>query len=101
MQNILYIPCPLCVHNSSSANSELWTHGEKCGGTLYVDEYAYVHCKKCGKKAHISKMRVSCNCGRHRYQTASRNDIAAAASFAKIGVTSNSIKWLRDFVSHL
>ena len=101
MQKILYMPCPLCAHNSTTANSELWTHGGGCGGTLYVDDNAYVHCSKCGKKAHISKMHMSCSCGRHHYRIPSRDDIAAAVSFAKIGITSSSIKWYRNFVSHL
>ena len=100
MQNRLFMPCPICAHNLTSVKPELWTHGG-CGGVLYVDESAYVHCQKCGKTAHISKMHISCNCGRHHNKIPSRDDIAAAISNAKIGISNNSIKWYKNFVSHL
>lgn len=97
----IYIPCPLCAHDSTNPNHETWTHGGQCGGVLYADEYAYVHCSQCGMKAHISEMYVSCDCGKHSKIIPNRDDIASSFCLAKMGITDNSIKWYKSFVNHL
>ena len=97
---LLKIPCPSCLLYNRIQRAEIWVHA-KCGGKLYVDENAIVHCPTCNKKAHFSQMKITCNDRAHVYEYVSLDNIAAAVACAKIGITNKSIKWYRNFVEHL
>ncbi len=61
----LYMPCPKCQEYGYSYPPECWTHGGYCGGKLYLDEHAYIHCERCGRYAPLMQMHLTCNSGKH------------------------------------
>ncbi len=97
----IYMPCPKCLNEYKSFHLERWTHGGKCGGRLVIDDKAVVHCKKCGKSAHITKMRMTCGAFKHVKVKASRDEIASALSTGSIGVVDGSINWFRKILSNI
>lgn len=97
----IYMPCPKCVHDNNNYYSEEWIHGGKCGGNLLIDENAYVTCSKCGKKAHVSRMRISCDSHKHLYVKSSKKEIGSAVTIAGIGTNSGSLQWIKKFLSNL
>ena len=86
----IVMPCPACA-NEHNFNSELWIHA-KCRGVLYIDDTAIVHCQKCGKKAHISKMYMSCN--KHKNLRPAKKQIMSAITMGRMCRFENSLKWL-------
>lgn len=97
----LLMPCPKCAANNNDFQLEQWTHGGTCNGQLYIDERAFVHCSRCGKSAHITQMRMSCNKRRHDRALASRKEIAAAVSVGNIGLTNNNLKWFKNILDNI
>lgn len=95
----LIMPCPKCAHEHQFY-PESWTHGGVCGGVLYIDEQAIVHCKACGKKAHITKMHM--NCKKHqKIFKPTKTQIASAISTGKMFNDNNSIIWLIKLLKNL
>ena len=97
----LKIPCPKCAKSSSDYHLETWYHDGHCGGALYIDENAIVHCTKCGKSAHISKMYLTCDCYRHREVRVYREELAAAIAVGHIGVDYDSPYWFKRILDNL
>jgi len=97
----LLMPCPKCAANNNDFQLEQWTHGGTCNGRLYIDERAFVHCSRCGKSAHITDMRMSCDKGLHNRTIASRKEIASAISVGNVGVVENSLKWFMCILDNI
>lgn len=95
------MPCPKCACESQTIQLENWTHGGGCNGRLLIDSDAVVHCEKCGKSAHISKMRISCNSHKHIKIKPSRKEFATAIAIGSIGVVNNIIYWYKRIIEHL
>lgn len=93
------MPCPKCAHDHQFY-SESWMHGEACGGVLYIDEQAIVHCKACGKKAHITKMYMNCKKHKKIFKP-TKTQIASAISTGKMFSDDNSTTWLIKFLKNL
>ena len=89
MKKIL-MPCPKCT-DEYNYSSESWSHSE-CGGLLYIDENAIVHCKACGKHAHITKMYMSCN--KHQYFKATKSQLLTSLTMSKMCRVDKSLSWL-------
>lgn len=96
----IYMTCPGCVWNGNAAK-EFWTHGGYCGGTLQLDEYANVICKRCGANAHITEMRLSCNSGRHTFYVPNKEMYAKSVSTASNFVNGGGIQWLQSVLRFL
>lgn len=97
----IYMPCPLCQKEYVAMKYEHWRH-QTDGGKLYLDEYAYVHCSGCNNKAHITRMKLTCESGRHHFMVASTTDYAASISTAAHNVKSKAaLKWLRRVIEHI
>lgn len=99
----IMMPCPKCAQDKSNLRSQSWTHGGRCGGDLYIDENAYVHCQKCGKSAHISKMTMTCDSQRHIKTRATKNELGAAFAIGNVGVSNNasSLKWFKKLLDNI
>lgn len=93
--------CPQCIKEGYHVFVENWKHGGTCGGSLYLDEHAVVHCDRCYRSAHLSQMRLSCNNGRHNFA------VISTAGFAQAIMTSGSIAdakalaWLQSVLVNL
>ena len=97
----LFMPCPKCAAEKYDFHLEQWTHGGDCNGRLYIDEKAYVHCNRCGKSAHITQMKMSCNKGRHNVVSVSRKEIASAIFVGNVGIVDNSLKWIKRILDNI
>lgn len=98
----IYMRCPACLHEFGGAEQEYWRHGDRCRGVLQLDEYANVICGKCGSYAHITRMRLFCNSGRHEFYTPERNATAAAISCsAAFTSDANALAWLQRVIACL
>lgn len=97
----LFMPCPKCAKKYKDFQLEHWFHGGTCNGLLYIDENAYVHCQKCGKTAHITKMRMTCDRGYHVKNIPTKGEIASAISVGAIGVVNDSLKWFKHILEHI
>lgn len=93
----IVMPCPACAHEGNSY-SEIWAHAG-CGGVLCIDERGFVYCKACGKKAHITKMYMSCS--KHKLIKPTRKDIVAVVSIGRMSRTPNIVSWLKTFLNQL
>jgi hypothetical protein len=62
---------------------------------------AYVHCDKCGKKAHITDMKITCDHGAHIKMKLSKNEISSALAIGAIGVVNNKLNWFKSILDHL
>ena len=97
----LYMPCPKCQQYGYHYAPEYWTHGGRCGGRLYLDEYAYVHCENCGNKAPLMQMRLTCNSGRHQYFVSSKAGYAEAISAAGMVTDRYATAWFQGVLKNL
>ena len=98
----IFMRCPACLHEFGGAEQEYWLHGDRCQGVLQLDEYANVICGKCGSYAHLTKMRLSCNSGRHEFYTPNKNEAAASmACSAAFTSNANAIAWLQSVLTYL
>lgn len=97
------MPCPKCAHEKNNLLSQSWTHGGNCGGDLYIDENAYVHCLRCGRSAHISRMTITCDSYRHTKIYVSRDEIGASLAIGHVGVSdnANSLKWFKRMLDNI
>ena len=97
------MPCPKCAHENINLLSQSWTHGGNCGGDLYIDENAYVHCLECGKSAHVSRMTITCDSYQHTKAYVTRDEIGASLAIGNVGVSNNvySIKWLKKLLENI
>ena len=93
----IVMPCPACAHKNNYY-SESWVHAG-CGGVLCIDEHGIVYCKACGKKAHITKMYMSCS--KHKLIKPTKREVAAAISVGKMNRRNNIVSWLITFLKHL
>lgn len=84
------MPCPACTHERKFY-SEKWTHAV-CGGVLDLDDNAFVHCRACGKKAHITTMYMSCS--KHKLVKPTQRQIASAISTGRMCMNEDSAEWL-------
>ena len=97
----LYIPCPKCQEYGYSYPPEYWTHGRYCGGKLYLDEYAYIHCEGCGRSASLMQMHLTCNSGRHEFFVTSKEGYAAAISASGMITDRKAIAWFQSVLRNL
>lgn len=100
MRYLMHMACPQCFLEGR-ANREYWIHGGSCGGYLYVDDSGYVRCDKCGKSAKVTKMRFTCDCGRHRYSISSKKGWGGAVCASDISNKSDALSWFQTFLKHL
>ncbi|GIM59636.1 hypothetical protein [Capnocytophaga canimorsus] len=97
----LYIPCPACMSNGINTVREYWTHYGVCSGRLCIDEYAYVHCRKCAKKALITQMKFSCPAGRHHFEVATTEGLCEAFSASAQMVNANANNWFINVMKNI
>lgn len=97
----LYMPCPKCQEYGYSYPPEYWTHGGHCGGKLYLDEYAYIHCERCGRSASLMQMHLTCNSGRHEFFVTSKQGYAAAISASGMITDRKAIAWFQSVLRNL
>ena len=95
----LTMPCPLCAAEGKYTSEE-WIHGD-CGGKLWIDCNAIVHCNKCGRQAHISTMEYTCNCGHHIRDFASPKLIGGALAIGKVGCEDGKLGWFKELLNNL
>lgn len=98
--NRIIMPCPLCARDRDYRIEE-WTHGTDCGGRLWIDEHAIVHCERCGKSASIKHMRFSCDRGRHTYYRTLKKYIGGALAIGKVGCDGGNLQWFNDLIKNL
>lgn len=98
---LLYMPCPKCQQENYHYAPEYWTHGGHCGGRLYLDEIANIHCERCGKKASLMRMTLTCNSGRHQYFVSSKEGYAEAISAAGLVTDRCAIAWFQGVLKNL
>lgn len=89
MRKIL-MPCPQCT-DDYNFTSQSWVHGG-CGGVLFIDENSIVHCKACGKQAHITQMHMSCS--KHLYFKATKKQLLTSLAMSKMCRVDKSLSWL-------
>lgn len=97
----LYIPCPACMSKGINTVREYWTHYGACNGRLCVDEYAYVHCRKCAKKARITQMLFSCPTGTHKFEAATTEGLLEAFSTSSQMVNANVNSWFINVITNI
>lgn len=51
----MYMACPVCASEGWWSGQEYWLHMGSCQGRLAIDEFAYIHCKKCEKKQKLQR----------------------------------------------
>lgn len=95
----LYMSCPQCLRERTLVPKEYWRHSD--GGRLYIDEYAYIHCAKCGKSAHIKNMRLTCDSGRHQFEIVSTIGFTKAISLAAMSGGDEVIDWLQSVLYYI
>ena len=97
MKISLVMPCPACTHERNFY-SEIWSHAG-CGGVLCIDEHAIVYCKACGKKAHITKMYMSCD--KHKYVKPTKKLIKSAIASGKMSDNFELLSWLIKLLKNI
>lgn len=99
----IYMACPLCLQYRYNCSKEYWRHGSPdCNGILTLDERAWVHCSgRCGNKAHLLDMSLTCSSGRHSFAVVSIEGFAQAISMASMGVTASATTWLQNVLHHI
>lgn len=95
------MPCPKCITKHANVRLEQWTHGGSCKGRLFIDENAIVHCEKCAKTAHISRMRITCDSQKHQKEFMNKTEIASALAIGNIGVINNAMYWFKYILNHI
>lgn len=93
------MPCPKCIRDHKY-EKELWVHGDECGGMLMIDSEGIVHCTKCRKKAHISKMRISCNCGAHTKAIPTLDELGGALAMGP-ATEEGALRWFKILLDNL
>ncbi len=93
------IPCPKCAQDENY-NLELWVHGDNCKGLLMINSSGMVRCSKCGKTAHISKMRMSCDSQSHTKYIPTTKEIASSLAIMS-GISKVSIHWFKQLLDNL
>ena len=97
----IYMHCPGCLRDYGCAENEYWIHGDRCEGKLLLDEYANVICSKCGAHWPLTKMRLSCNSGRHIVFYPGVLDYAKSISCAAAFTNEMGIDWLQNVLRWL
>lgn len=97
----LHMSCPRCQQSGYQCPPEFWTHGGSCGGKLYLDENANIHCDRCGRQAPLIKMRLTCNSGRHSFYIASKEGYADAISASGMITDRTAIAWFQSVLKNL
>ena len=97
----MYMSCPVCTAQGYWAGQEYWLHTGPCKGKLAIDEYAYIHCKKCRKKAKVTEMKFRCNNDRHSFGVPTTNGFAAAITNAGQMTDAAGIAWLQSMLKYL
>ncbi len=97
----IYMLCPRCAAEHLQASKEYWRHGGTCQGILQLDEYANVICSKCGRSAHLTKMRLLCNSGRHVFFTPSVEEAALSLSCSAAFVNNMGMAWFQSVIKCL
>ena len=97
----IYMQCPGCLTDNGYAEQEYWRHGGTCGGILQLDEYANVICSRCREYTHLTKMRLSCDSGRHVLFTPGIDATTASLLCSAAFVNNMGLTWLRSVVKYL
>ncbi len=97
----IYMMCPACYQQGYSVAKEYWCHGGSCGGVLQLDEYANVVCKRCGRKAPLMQMRLTCNSGRHTFYVPTLNGYVQAITMAGMAVDKSGMAWLQSVLRYI
>lgn len=97
----LYMSCPLCMQETGIAPKEYWTHNKVCGGRLWLDQYANIHCARCGKYTHMMNVELTCNSGRHVFCIPTTSGYAAAVGLAATMGDERVRAWLKSVLDHI
>lgn len=97
----LYMSCPLCMQERGIAPKEYWTHGGVCKGKLWLDEYANIHCARCGKYTHMMNIKLTCNSGKHVFSIPTTSGYAAAIGLAASMGNESVRAWLKSVLDNI
>ncbi|MDR2406547.1 MAG: hypothetical protein LBE13_00315 [Bacteroidales bacterium] len=98
----IYIACPICSSGGRYTMSpEYWRHYGSCQGRLQIDEYAYVSCARCGKRAHITQMRFNCPAQRHTFSVPTTSGLSEAFSISSQMVNAAGNRWFISVIKHI
>ena len=75
-------------------------HGD-CGGILCIDDYANIHCRKCNKEAHITKMKFLCPRGIHNFEVPSSYSLIEAISSSAQMVNASVNYWFISVIKYI
>jgi len=101
MRVYLKMACPQCLKEGYHVCVENWTHGGSCNGSLYLDENAYIHCDRCYRSAHLSRMELSCNSGRHKFVVMSTSGFAKAIMISGTVSDTRTLAWLQSVMLNI
>ena len=101
MKLAIYMPCPVCLQQGYNSVREYWRHDWPCKGELFLDEYAIVHCSKCRRKEHLTKMKLRCGNDRHNFAVSSVTGFASAISTSAQFVERAGLAWLQSAIEYL
>jgi Zn finger protein HypA/HybF involved in hydrogenase expression len=98
----LNMQCPVCA----GANKRKWIAHERwihsgCGGILAIDEYGYIHCRKCGKKVKATQMKLRCRNGRHKFSVPNDKGIATAITTAEKMTKYGGMAWIKKMLTNI
>lgn len=98
---LLYMSCPRCQREGRYCPPEYWTHGNDCGGRLYLDERANINCERCGSRVPLVKAKLSCNSGRHWFAVSSSAEYASVISASGMVNDEAMLKWFQSVLVSL
>jgi hypothetical protein len=97
----IYMKCPVCYQEGYNSASEYWQHSWPCNGTLYLDEHAVVHCKKCRKNAPLIKWKLRCGNDKHNFSVVSAAGFASVIAQSAQYVNQAGLAWLQSAINYI
>lgn len=90
-------PCPN-IGCEEDNKLKTWTHGNNCGGDLYLTKYGIINCKKCSDEYHLFDSVFKCDNEENYGKTNITKILGAIAAVAKMD---NGTSELSQFCSDL
>lgn len=101
----LYISCPVCYERGKMLPQTYWSHGEDCGGDIYIGENALYRCSKCGFTSHVMNWKYKCpehsTDAENAYIGVSGAALASVVSMAGQLTVKAGVAWLQEFLKNL
>lgn len=100
----LYACCPVCNHPTPH---RYWTHGNNCGGQIYIGNDGAFLCSKCNATSNVRNWKILSDCeNTHEncmlIESSDRiDDIGPYVSFAGQMVQATGLAWLNECLPHI